>query len=42
MGTVNDFYADLGNGDLDAHDFHAQVEKYFFTAINLEFASVTN
>ena len=30
MGTVNDFYADLGNGDLDEHDFHAQVEKYFF------------
>ena len=28
MGTVNDFYADLGNGDLDEHDFHAQVEKY--------------
>ena len=27
MGTVNDFYADLGNGDLDEHDFHAQVEK---------------
>ena len=27
MGTVNDFYADLGNGDLDEHHFHAQVEK---------------
>ena len=27
MGTVNDFYADLGNGDLDEHDFHAQVEN---------------
>ena len=43
MGTVNDFYADLGNGDLDEHDFHAQVEKIsLYRTINLVFASVTN
>ena len=34
MGTVNDFYADLGNGDLDEHDFHAQVEKLSFIQNN--------
>ena len=34
MGTVNDFYADLGNGDLDEHDFQAQVEKLSFIQNN--------
>ena len=34
MGTVNDFYADLGNGDLDEHDFHAQLERLFFIQNN--------
>ena len=34
MGTVNDFYSDLGKGDLDEHDFQAQVEKISYIQNN--------